>query len=161
MREFPSSYYMTSMIMNDNRIIKDLWNGFVIWRPDKGGWTVVMKKSDYTNKVDALFNDRRKFKVLPVDPTPTRLNSLPKYSKKLHKRGENYQMIYPKAFDQWMPNRLVLLDFRRHTRITMAWAQLATRLVSTYFRLANKRPWTFIQRRFPGRTLLLECGRSY
>ena len=47
----------------------------VILQPDKGGGIVDMKKMDNVMKMEILFSDHRKFKIVPDDPTPTRLRS--------------------------------------------------------------------------------------
>ena len=53
-----------------------------------------MKKPDYVAKMENLFSDRRKFRIVPHDPTPARLNSLQKYLKKLQKRGEITEDVF-------------------------------------------------------------------
>ena len=86
-------------IVEDNKktkIIKELCENNVILQPDKGGGVVLMKKSDYVDKIEHLFSDRQKFKTIPTDPTPTRLNSLQRYLKKLEKREEITEEIYKK-----------------------------------------------------------------
>ena len=44
--------------------------------------------------MEHLFADRSKFRIVPDDPTAARLNSLQKYLKKLHKRGEITQEVF-------------------------------------------------------------------
>ena len=78
-------------VMSDNKktkCIQELCKEHVILQPDKGGGIVLMKKTDYRKQMEELFSDRTKFKIVSKDPTPTRLNSLQKYLKKLQKRGE-------------------------------------------------------------------------
>ena len=59
-----------------------------------------MKKSDYVAKMENLFSDRRKFKIVPDDPTPARLNSLQRYLKKLQKRGEITEDVFKRLRPQ-------------------------------------------------------------
>ena len=50
----------------------------IILEADKGNYTVVMNKSDFTTKMMALLNDKKTYKVLSRDPVPViekRLNS--------------------------------------------------------------------------------------
>ena len=54
-------------IQTDNKrikIVKELCENFVILRPDKGGGIVLMNRTDYNNKIEFLFSDKKKFKVL-------------------------------------------------------------------------------------------------
>ena len=84
-------------IVNDNKktkIIQELCKDHVILQPDKGGGIVLIKKSDYNTQMESLFADRSKFRIVSEDPTPTRLNSLQKYLKKLQKRGEITQEVF-------------------------------------------------------------------
>ena len=43
----------------------------VILSADKGRVTVVMDKTDYHDKMDALVNDKQTYEELKRDPTPT------------------------------------------------------------------------------------------
>ena len=91
--------------MNENkraRIVKDFVTTSSCYDQIKDG-IVLMKKSDYTNKIETLSNDRRKFKVIPADLTPTRLNALQKYFKKLHKRGELSDDLYKRVRVHGLP----------------------------------------------------------
>ena len=74
--------------------VKELCENFVILRPDKGGGIVLMNRTDYNKKIEFLFSDKKKFKVLQEDPTPTRLKSLQSYLLTLKNRGEITAEIY-------------------------------------------------------------------
>ena len=84
---FRISLYNQSASLPDSNLTKDerqalkrlkINENTVILPADKGRVTVVMDKTDYYDKMDALVNDKQTFQVLKRDPTPAlqrKLNS--------------------------------------------------------------------------------------
>ena len=74
------SSFVCFVNVDEQQALKRLKNDkdIVILPADKGRVTVVMGKTDYHNKMDALFNDKQTYKVLKRDLTPAlqrKLNS--------------------------------------------------------------------------------------
>jgi len=61
-----------NLTKDEQQALKRLKNGnnIVILPGDKGRVTVVMDKTDYFDKMDALVNDKQTYKELKRDPTP-------------------------------------------------------------------------------------------
>ena len=76
---------------------KTLW----ILKPDKGNGVVILKRSDYVNSLNSIFNNPSKFSRLNNDPTNTRLTTLQHYLSTLRNRGEisgeDFEFMRPKA----------------------------------------------------------------
>ena len=69
-------------------ILRSLNTKFAILKPDKGNGIVILKRSDYIDSLNSLFNDPTKFKRIPHDLTSSRLATLQAYLCKLLNRGE-------------------------------------------------------------------------
>ena len=100
-------------IRTDNRkikCIKDILEDNVILKPDKGEGVVIISRSDYTTSMETLFSNRKRFRVIKEDPTPTRLSSVQRYLRKLLERGEideaTFQTIRPQAAKPARPHGL-------------------------------------------------------
>ena len=82
------------------KILNKLTVNYSILKPDKGNGIVIINRSDYIIAVECLFSDTSKFRQLPTDPTPTRLNTLQNYLSKLLNQGEisesEYSLLRPK-----------------------------------------------------------------
>ena len=59
----------------------------VFCKPDKGNGVVILNKTDYNRKIQALINDKSKFKQLKEDPTEKRELCLQKYLRYLKNLG--------------------------------------------------------------------------
>ncbi|PFX13167.1 RNA-directed DNA polymerase from mobile element jockey [Stylophora pistillata] len=75
-----TSLHDSNLTKDEQRALKRLRNdeNIVILPADKGRVTVVMDKTDYHDKMDALVNDKRTYEELKRDPTPAlqrKLNS--------------------------------------------------------------------------------------
>ena len=70
------------------RILRSLNAKFAILKPDKGNGIVILKRSDYIDSLNSLFNDPTKFKRISHDLTSSRLSTLQAYLRKLLNRGE-------------------------------------------------------------------------
>ena len=72
-----------------------------ILKPDKGNGVVVLKRTDYINSLNSIFNNPSKFIKLDNDPTFTRLTTLQNYLSTLRNRGEisetEYKFLRPKS----------------------------------------------------------------
>ena len=81
--------------------IKDLLDENVILKPDKGEGVLIVSRVDYVTSMQKLFSDRKRFRIITEDLTPTRLSSVQRYLRNLHKRGEideaTYQSIRPQS----------------------------------------------------------------
>jgi uncharacterized protein (DUF927 family) len=100
-------------IRTDNRkikCIKDILEDNVILKPDKGEGVVIISRSDYATSMETLFSNRKRFRVIKEDPTPTRLSSVQRYLRKLLERGEideaTFQTIRPQAAKPARAHRL-------------------------------------------------------
>ena len=61
-------------IYKDSNIVKifqELRKHVTILKPDKGNGIVLFNMKDYTDSVEHLFKDRKKFQILNTDPTIT------------------------------------------------------------------------------------------
>ena len=80
--------------------IKDLDEN-VILKPDKGEGVVIVSRVDYETSMQELLSDRKRFRIIKEDLTPTRLSSVQRYLRNLQKRGEideaTYQSIRPQS----------------------------------------------------------------
>ncbi|PFX28383.1 Thrombospondin-type laminin G domain and EAR repeat-containing protein [Stylophora pistillata] len=67
-----TSLHDSNLTKDEQRALKRLRNdeNIVILPADKGRVTVVMDKTDYHDKMDALVNDKRTYEELKRDPTP-------------------------------------------------------------------------------------------
>jgi hypothetical protein len=77
-------------IRTDNRkikCIKDILVDNVILKPDKGESVVIISRSDYTTWMETLLSNRKRFRAIKEDPTPTRLSSAQRYLRKLLERA--------------------------------------------------------------------------
>ena len=72
------------------------WKDEVILPADKGNATVVMKRSDYDEKMEQLLQDLTTYRRLPKDPTPTEESHLSHKLKSLEKCGEISSKLYQK-----------------------------------------------------------------
>ena len=75
-----ASLHDSNLTKDEQQALKRLKNDkdIVILPADKGRVTVVMNKTDYHDKMDALVNDKQTYEELKRDPTPTlqrKLNS--------------------------------------------------------------------------------------
>ena len=75
-----ASLHGSTLTKDEQHALKRLKNDedIVILPADKGGVTVVMDKTDYHDKMDALVNDKQTYEELKRDPTPAlqrKLNS--------------------------------------------------------------------------------------
>ena len=73
---------------NKVKIIQELRKLVASLKPDKGNGIVLFDIKDYTNSVEHLFKDAKKFQVLDTDPTMTRIKSLQHYLRTLLQRTE-------------------------------------------------------------------------
>ena len=68
---------------------------------DKGEGVVIVSRIDYENSMQDLFSDRKRFRIIKEDLTPTRLSSVQRYLKALLKRNEideaTYQYLRPQV----------------------------------------------------------------
>ena len=55
--------------------IKDFLDENVILKPDKGEGVVIVSRVDYETSMQELFSDRKRFRIIKEDLTPTRLSS--------------------------------------------------------------------------------------
>ena len=82
------------------KIIKNLQKSVTLMSPDKGNGVVILDIVDYNSAMHDLFADRKKFKIVDVDPTNSRIVTLQNYIRKLRDRGEitdsDYHVMYPK-----------------------------------------------------------------
>ena len=82
------------------KLIKNLKKDVAILKPDKENGVVLIDIHDYRKSLSELFEDRSKFSKLNCDPTFTRLRTLRKYLKTIHKRNEideaQYNTMRPK-----------------------------------------------------------------
>ena len=71
-----------------------------ILKPDKGNGIVIFDIKDYTNSVEHLFKDPKRFQILDTDPTITRIKSLQSYLRTLLQRNEitkaEFDLMRPK-----------------------------------------------------------------
>ena len=62
---------------------------------------MIISRSDYKTSMETLFSDRKRFRIIKDDSTPTRFNSVQRYFRKLLQRGEingtTYETIPPRA----------------------------------------------------------------
>ena len=69
-------------------------------KPDKSNGIVLLDIKDYSNSVEQLFKDPKKFQILDTDPTVTRMKSLQSYLRTLLKRNDitkaEFDMMRPK-----------------------------------------------------------------
>ena len=70
------------------KVLRELREKFVIFKPDKGRGIVLVNHGDYVNSMQRIFDDASKFKKIEKDPTITRLTTVENYLKTLCKRGE-------------------------------------------------------------------------
>ena len=70
------------------KIIRNLKERMVIVKPDKGMGIVLIKKCDYINSLESIFNDESKFKKVDHDPTLTRIGTIKAYINTMMNRGE-------------------------------------------------------------------------
>ena len=81
--------------------IKDLLDENVILKPDKGEGVVIVSRVDYETSMQELFSDRKRFRIIKEDLTPTRLSNIQRYLRNLQKRGEideaTYKSIRPQS----------------------------------------------------------------
>ena len=90
-------------VRTDKKIqsIKDLLDENVILKPDKGEGVVIVSRVDYETSMQKLFSDRKRFRIIKEDLTPTRLSSVQRYLQNLQKRGEideaTYQSVRPQS----------------------------------------------------------------
>ena len=68
------SKHPVDLTKQEHEALKDLNNDddVIILPAGKGGMTVVMDKSDYTNKAKALINDTNTYRPLDTDPSKGR-----------------------------------------------------------------------------------------
>ena len=87
----------------------------VILPADKGRVTVVMDKTDYTDKMDSLVNDKQTYEPLKRDPTPAlqrRLNG------KLLDLKKTETIDYTTDSDVAYHNQLNFTDYLNYTSLT-------------------------------------------
>ena len=69
-------------------------------KPDKGNGIVLLDIKDYSNSVEHLFKDPKKFQILDTDPTVTWMKSLQSFLRTSLKRNEiikaEFDMMRPK-----------------------------------------------------------------
>jgi hypothetical protein len=89
--------------------LKDLKNDddVIILPADKGRMTVVMDKSDYTNKAKALINDTNTYQPLDTDPSKTTVNRINTKLKTLKDQDKLSKQIY----DRVRPNDATIAKF--------------------------------------------------
>ena len=80
-----ASLHESNSTKDERQALKRLKNDkdIVILPADKGRVTVVMNKTDYHGKMDALVNDKQTYEELKRDPTPTLQRKLT-FISKLH-----------------------------------------------------------------------------
>ena len=85
---------------NKLKIIEELYKHVAILKPDKGNGIVLFDIKDYTNSVEHLFKDPKKFQILDTDPTITRMKLLQSYLRTLLHRKEitkaKFDLMRPK-----------------------------------------------------------------
>ena len=77
------------------REMKDWWDE-VIMLADKGNATVVMKRSNYDEKMEQLLQDPTTYRRLPNDPTPAQESKLSRKRKSPEKCREILSKLYQK-----------------------------------------------------------------
>ena len=70
------------------RILRSLNAKFAILKADKGNGIIILKRSDYIDSLNSLFNDPTKFKRISHYLTSFRLSTLQAHLRKLLNRGE-------------------------------------------------------------------------
>ena len=82
------------------KIIQQLHKNVAILKPVKGNGIVLLDIKDYSNSVEHLFKDPKKFQLLDTDHTVTQMKSLQSYLRTLLKRNEitkaEFDMMRPK-----------------------------------------------------------------
>ena len=73
---------------NKTKVLKQLRQGCVILKPDKGNGIVLINKTEYNLAMKKLFSDRSKFKVIQKDPTLIRLKTVQNYVNTMFKRNK-------------------------------------------------------------------------
>ena len=79
----------------------------VILPADKGRMTVVMDKSDYTNKAKTLINDTNTYQPLDTDPSKTTVNRINKKLKSL----KDQDKLNKRTYDQIRPKDATIAKF--------------------------------------------------
>ena len=79
----------------------------IILPADKGRMTVIMDKSDYTDKIKTLLNDTNTYLPLDSDPTKTTVNRINKKLKDL----KNHEKIDKLTYDKIRPNEATIAKF--------------------------------------------------
>ena len=79
----------------------------VILPADKGRMTVVMDKSDYTNKAKTLINDTNTYQPLDTDPSKTSVNRINKKLKSL----KDQDKLNKRTYDQIRPKDATIAKF--------------------------------------------------
>jgi hypothetical protein len=79
----------------------------VILPADKGRMTVVMDKSDYTNKSKTLINDTNTYQPLDTDPSKTTVNPINKKLKSL----KDQDKLNKRTYDQIRPKDATIAKF--------------------------------------------------
>ena len=85
---------------NKIKIIQELRKNVAILKPDRGNGIVLFDTKDYTNSVEHLFKDPKRFQILDTDPTITRMKSLQSYLRTLLQKNEitktEFDLMRPK-----------------------------------------------------------------
>ena len=85
---------------NKVKIIEQLRKNVANLKPDKGNGIILLDIKDYSSSVEHLFKDPKKFQIIDIDPTVTRMKSLESYLRTLLKRNEitkaEFDMMRPK-----------------------------------------------------------------
>ena len=76
---------------NKTKVLKQLRQGCVILKPDKGNGIVLINKTECNLAMKKLFSDRSKFKVIQKDPTLTPLKTAQNYVNTMLKRKEIFE----------------------------------------------------------------------
>ena len=89
------------LALDDYKTLKGLKEdkNIVLIKPDKGNGVVILNRSDYTSKMDAVLNDETKFKLLTSDPVKATLNQenkLRNFLKELKRENAITDELYEK-----------------------------------------------------------------
>ena len=79
---------MTSEYLEILQLMQQLRKNVAILKPDKGDVIVLLDIKYYSNSVEHVFKNPKKFKILDTDPTVTRMKSVQSYLRALLKRNE-------------------------------------------------------------------------
>ena len=101
--------HLIDLTKQEREALEDLKkdDDIVILPADKRRMTVVMDKSDYTNKAKTLINDTNTYQPLDTDPSKTTVNSINKKLKSL----KDQDKLNKRTYDQIRPKDAAIAKF--------------------------------------------------